>query len=283
MNDTATIADPEAYVAAIEARARRVETPCGDGTMVWRIWGERPGARPVVFAHGSHGDWTHWIANIEALAERYTMIVCDLPSHGDSALAVSEDHDGLSAPIAEGLRLILGDSLPVDLVGFSMGGVIFGQMMARNPDIASRLIVIGAGGLGTPHGPVNIGRVGGLRGEERKAALKANLMGLMLHSAEAADDLAIHLLDARSRKARIKVLAGLVKPDRLLQVLPQIHVPVDAIFGANDRPHPDPAVQERALRAVLPDCDFRVIPEAGHWAMYERTEAFNATLIDMLG
>ena len=36
------------------------------------------------------------------------------------------------------------------------------------------------------------------------------------------------------------------------------------------------------IRRTHPNCDFRVIAGAGHWAMYERPEAFNAALLDML-
>ena len=46
--------------------------------------------------------------------------------------------------------------------------------------------------------------------------------------------------------------------------------------------HPDPAVQEAVLRRFQPHMDFRVVAEAGHWAMYERPGAFNAALLAML-
>ena len=36
------------------------------------------------------------------------------------------------------------------------------------------------------------------------------------------------------------------------------------------------------LRRYQPDMDFRTIADAGHWAMYERPEAFNAALLDIL-
>lgn len=36
------------------------------------------------------------------------------------------------------------------------------------------------------------------------------------------------------------------------------------------------------IRRYQPECDFRVVEDAGHWAMYERPDAFNATLIAML-
>lgn len=273
-------ADPAERVAAVAARARRVETPCGDGSLVWRIWGE---GEPLVLGHGAQGAWSHWIANIDALAAKRTVIAVDMPGHGDSAMPATLDHEGISAVLAEGLRRIVPDRLPVDLVGFSFGGISFAYLAALHPGLARRLVLVGTGGLGTPLGAVSLGRVGGLAGEERKAALKANLLGLMLHAPPSADDLAVHLLETNAAAARLPNAAELVLPDRLAKILPRIAVPVDAIWGEFDRPHPDPALQEAVIRRTHPRCDFRVIADAGHWVMYEQPEAFDAMLLDMLG
>lgn len=271
--------DPAAYLAAIEARAQRVETPCGDGTMTWRIWGE---GEPLVLAHGAQGSWTHWVRNIERLSLHRRLIVADLPGHGASAMPASEDHEGISAALACGLEVILGAKrLPVDLCGFSFGGVALAHLAALHPHIARRLVIVGCGGLDTPMGHPRLGRISGLVGEERRAALKGNLLGLMLHHPDSADDLAIHMLLPTAKAARLHV-SPLVVPDRLLRVLPRVKVPVDAIWGECDLPHPDPAVQEAALRSVQPEALFRVIEDAGHWAMYERPEAFEAALLEIL-
>jgi pimeloyl-ACP methyl ester carboxylesterase len=273
-------AEPAAYVSAIEARARRVETPCGDGTMVWRIWGE---GEPVVLGHGAQGAWSHWIANIDALAERRMVIAADLPGHGDSALPATLDHAGIAAALDAGLRQVLPGGEPVEMAGFSFSGTAFSHLAARYPERVKRLILIGCGGLDLPHGHVDIKPARGLKGAERRAVLKSNLLGLMLHAPEAVDDLAIHLLEKNARAARLANAAELVIPDRLVAVLPQVKVPVDAIWGGHDRPHPDPAVQEAVIRRSHPETDFRVIADAGHWVMYEQPEAFNAALLDMLG
>ena len=84
-----TRAEAEDFLARIEQRAQRFETPCGDGTMVWHVWGR---GRPVVFLHGSHGNWAHWVHNIDELAGDYAMYVADLPGMGDSAMPAGEDH-----------------------------------------------------------------------------------------------------------------------------------------------------------------------------------------------
>lgn len=273
------MSEEEAEVAAIEARARRVDTPCGEGTMAWRIWGK---GVPVVLSHGSQGSWSHWIRNIDALvAAGRQVIAADMPGFGDSALPREESHDAIAEALATGLETILGPGVAVDLVGFSFGGCAFANFAARRPDLARRVIIIGSGGLDTPHGHIDLGPVRGLTGEARTEALIRNLNGLMLAHRASADALARHLLIANARKSRLNPVP-LVVPDRIVQVLPDLRVPLDAIWGALDRPHPDPDVQAEVIRRYQPECDFRVVADAGHWAMYERPDAFNATLIAML-
>jgi pimeloyl-ACP methyl ester carboxylesterase len=278
MSDVALEPNPAELVAEVEARARRVETPCGDGTMVWRIWGE---GEPLVVSHGAQGAWSHWIRNVDALSRERMVIAAYMPGHGVSAMPESDDHDGISAAIAAGLEQILGGR-PADLAGFSFGGCAFANFTTRYPHLVRRLVIIGTGGLDTPHGHVNLGRVAGLKGDERKAMLKSNLLGLMLHHPESADELAQHLLVVNARNARLTNAPQLVLPDKLVRALPAIHVPVHAIWGEFDRPHPDPDVQEAVIRRTHPDCDFRVIADAGHWVMYERPEAFNEALLGIL-
>ena len=280
MSEKAALLDSgiPAEVLELERLARRVETPCGDGSMVWRIWGEGPA---VVLGHGAQGDWTHWIRNIAPLAQDRMVIAPDLPGHGDSALPATVDHPGISAALATGLKQVLGDRLPADLVGFSFGGVCFSQLAGLHPEVARRVILIGCGGLGTPTGQVDIGSIRGLEGEARLERLKANLRGLMLHNEESIDAFAVWQLVTNGRKAQIQP-QSLVLPDKILQIMPKIQVPVDAIWGGCDRPHPDPQVQKETLLPFRPDIDFRVIEGAGHWAMYDRPEQFNRTLKAML-
>lgn len=249
--------------------------------MVWRIWGD-DGFPPLVLAHGAQGSWNHWVRNIERLSRHRRLIVADLPGHGDSAMPEREDHESISKALARGLEAVVGEGgLPVDLCGFSFGGVALAHLAAFHPHIARRLVIIGCGGLDTPVNHPRLSRISGLVGEERRATLKGNLLGLMLHHPDSADDLAIHMLLPTAKAARLHV-PPLVLPDRLLRVLPMVRCPVDAIWGGLDWPHPDPAAQEAALRSVKPDADFRVIGGAGHWAMYERPEAFEAELLGIL-
>jgi pimeloyl-ACP methyl ester carboxylesterase len=273
MADVAT-REPAAFLAELAAGGQRVETPCGEGTMVWHIWGE---GEPLVLAHGAQGSWQHWVRNIETLSMTRRIIAADLPGHGESALPATPDHAGIAEALVTGLSDILGTGAAVDLCGFSFGGVVFAHLAAYYPALARRLVLVGCGGLGTPNGHVDIRGVSGLRGEERTATLKANLLGLMLHHPHSADELAVHMLLPNAKRARL-FSADMVLPDKLLRILPQVRCRVGAVWGEFDRPHPDPAVQEAALRTVCPEADFEVVPDAGHWAMYEQPATFEAAL-----
>jgi pimeloyl-ACP methyl ester carboxylesterase len=268
-----------AELAALEASAQRIETPCGDGVLVWRVWGDDT-APPLLLGHGAQGAWSHWVRNIAVLAQARRVIALDLPGQGDSALPPTPTHRAIADVMASGLRLILGGE-PTDIAAFSMSGTLFAWTAVFHPGLVRRLVLIGCGGLDTPHGHIDIGSARGLEGEARTARLRANLLGLMLHHPESVDPLALHLLTANARKARL-VDPGLVVPDRLKRALPFIAAPVDALWGEFDRPHPDPGRQCAVLRAVQPACDFRVIAGAGHWAMYERADAVNAALLALL-
>ena len=271
--------DPAAVLVALESQAMRVETPCGDGVMVWRIWGE---GEPVVLAHGSSGSWAHWLRNIPYLAQTRKVIVPDLPGHGDSATSAAETHESISLALATGLERILGAGKPADLVGFSYGAVVLVQLAALHPQVARRLVIVGPGGLETPLGPIDLRSPRGLEGEARAAILRSNLLGFMLHNPDSVTDLALHIQSMGVRAARFRGTEQMVMPDKLVAVLPRVHAPLDAIWGEFDRPHPHPAEQEASLRRFQPNMDFRVIADAGHWAMYERPEAFNTALGEIL-
>src|SRR5690554_426967 len=94
-----TLAD----VATIDAAARRIELPCGNGIMAWRRWGE---GAPVVLRHGGSGSWNHWVRNITALVAAGRQVwIPDLPGSGESASpATGGDADALPEPMESALQ-----------------------------------------------------------------------------------------------------------------------------------------------------------------------------------
>src|SRR5436305_14663319 len=114
-----------ALVEGIAAEAERIETPCGDGTMVWRRWGEGP---PLVLLHGGYGSWMHWVRNVLPLARRFTVVAPDLPGLGESATPPEPwTALGLAAIIVAGLDRVLPNGEAPRLAGLSVGGGIGGS------------------------------------------------------------------------------------------------------------------------------------------------------------
>ncbi|HLI20700.1 MAG TPA: alpha/beta fold hydrolase, partial [Stellaceae bacterium] len=115
---------PAAIVAAVAARAERIETPCGAGSMVWRRWGAGP---VLVLLHGGYGSWTHWLRNVESLGERYTVWAPDLPGLGESADPPKPyGAESLAAIVAAGIDRVAPQGT-VAIAGFSFGSVIGGH------------------------------------------------------------------------------------------------------------------------------------------------------------
>jgi pimeloyl-ACP methyl ester carboxylesterase len=273
-------------IERLRSRVTRRETPCGQGTTVWHLWGEaRPGEPPVVLFHGGSGSWTHWVRNIEPLvAAGRQVIAADLPGFGDSALPPSGgDADALVAPLADGLQRLLGGS-PCDLVGFSFGGLTAGLLLAEHPALARRLVLVGAPAMGvTPERQFELKAWRHLPEAEQEAVHRYNLSALMLRDPALIDGLALELHVANLRRDRLP-RRRLAHTDILARSLPRVRCPVFAIYGAHDALYKAWIHQlEVAFQAAAPD--FRglvLIPEAGHWVLFERPEAFDAALLAAL-
>jgi pimeloyl-ACP methyl ester carboxylesterase len=270
--------DPAAVVAELDSRARRFETPCEDGSMVWRAWGSGP---PLLLLHGSHGSWLHWIRNIDALAAKRTVWAADLPGYGESAMPPRIDHATIIGILADGMRRLIPDELPADIVGFSYGGLLGAYLAALEPAMVRRLVLVDTGGIDTPMGHLSLQRFRKLAGAERQAALRNNLLSLMIHDPGHVDALALHVQEIDSLRAGMNP-TELVLPDKLIAPLAKITAPLGVIWAEFDQPHPVPAVQEAVLRQHCPKLEFRVIANAGHWVMYEQPAAFNRAVMELI-
>ncbi|RYX96236.1 MAG: alpha/beta fold hydrolase [Comamonadaceae bacterium] len=264
--------------------ARVATTPCGDGSIVWHIWGEAgcdPALAPLVLLHGGSGSWTHWLLNIAPLvASKRRVFVPDLPGFGDSAVPpVGGDADALVEPLAAGIRQLLG-GVPCDLVGFSFGGLTGGLMAAAYPELIARLVLAGAPGL-----EVAAIEAVKLRSwahlpdpADREAAHRHNLAALMFFDPESITPLALELHIANVVRDRLKG-RRLARTGILLKALPAMRFPVFAIYGREDVLYQGKLPElETALGQAA---DFRglvLIDAAGHWVQFEQAAAFDAAL-----
>lgn len=106
------------------------------------------GAGPVLLLiHGMGGSSENWQAVIEPLAREHTVIVPDLPGHGQSAPGGGDYSVGGLAAGLRDLLLVLGHERAT-LVGHSLGGGVAMQFTYQFPEIVERLVLVSSGGLG---------------------------------------------------------------------------------------------------------------------------------------
>ena len=268
-----------AEIRALDAAARTRRTSHAKGALSWREWGE---GEPLLLLHGSHGGWMHWLRNIPALARTRRVIVPDMPGFGESDPPADLESAAAHARIlGDGLRAILNDTGPVDAIGFSLGAMIGCHLSFEAPDLVRRIIVVDAGGLGTPMRTADNRGLKGLTGEALRAVNRHNLVVMMLHDPDRIDETAIDIAIFGGRRVRTRVQYHVV-PDKLLGVVAQVRAPIDAIWGEWDYIHPDPQANVEAIRHYQPQAQLRVVPGAGHWSMYEQPDAFNAAALELL-
>ena len=265
------------------ARGRRVVTPSGQGDLVWHTWGERrAGEPPVVLFHGGSGSWTHWVHNILPLVDAGRQVLAaDLPGFGDSAPPLGgTDADAMVAPLAAGLRELLGGE-PVDLVGFSFGGLTAGLLLAEHPQLARRLVLVGAPAMGVvPGRQFELRAWRHLKSPAEQAEVhRHNLSVLMLHDADRIDGLALELHITNVLRDRLP-RRRLAHTDILARSLPRVRCPVHAIYGAHDAIYGTHIHRlGDAFAQAAPDSrGITLIADAGHWVQFEAAAAFDAAL-----
>ena len=268
-----------ALVEGIAAEAERIETPCGDGSMVWRRWGSGP---PLVLLHGGYGSWMHWVRNVLPLSRQFTVIAPDLPGLGESATPPEPwTAEGLAAIIVSGLARLLPKGAAPHLAGFSFGGVIGGSVAVQLGDRLRGFTVVGSNGLGLTRSPTDLRRVPPDASEEEEFAThRYNLNQLMIHDPAKIDELALYLQKTNHARARMRS-RRFSRSGALVAALPRIRAHLDGIWGERDAtayPHLDE--RARTLRVAQPEARFAVVPGAGHWAQFEAADRFNQLIAE---
>lgn len=273
----------EELVTRLDAAARHERTPCGDGTLAWRIWGS---GTPIVLMHGSFGSWTHWLKNIPALSSELQVIAVDLPGMGDSAEPLEPfSVESLAQIVSDGLDRVLPGDQPFHLAGFSFGGIVGGHVALRQQRRIRSYTAVGSNGLGLRMAPRSgMARPSRSMTPEQVAEVHRNNLGVIMFGDPAnIDDLAVYLQIRNTGKARIRS-GEIPKTDTLRRAIAQMRNPVQGIWGERDATA-GPYLQERIelFAEIAPGSRFHVIPGIGHWACYEAPDTVNRILLETAG
>jgi pimeloyl-ACP methyl ester carboxylesterase len=208
---------------------------------------DSPGA-PVILIHGfsgtAHGNWfLNGIA--DALAVRHHVVAIDCRGHGKS----EKPHDSAKyGPRMSEDVIELMDHLKIDKAhvhGYSMGGMITAQLLAKHPE---RFLTAAFGGSGVPEVD-----------ETRKAEVPQDKPGPDPQEAEASKKLAAN--PDRDNDALKAIRAYQWKPGERTQIdLTKIKIPVLAINGEFDQPN----VKTHRMQRELTNFKSVVLPGKSH-------------------
>ena len=257
-----------------------------DGALQWQEWsclGVEQGP-PLVLLHGGFGSWNHWFLNIPALRQSRRVLSLDLPGLGESG-----DIDRAALPkefatiVRPGLQSLLGDSAQCDLAAFSFGAMVAAEMALHLGQRCRRFTAIGAAGCGDLHVQVALQTPPGAEvvWDKAQEIHRANLQALMFHNPAAIDEVAIYLHSINLARHRFNSRALSLRND-FLQALPLIPAQLVGVWGAFDATAGGAAaIAQRRQHFVGAQAaaEFHVLPDVGHWAMYEAPRAINKILL----
>jgi pimeloyl-ACP methyl ester carboxylesterase len=274
-------AGARAFIERIDALSTHHD-PVHQGVRVhWRSFGKDTARPPLVLLHGGHGSWLHWIRNVEALSAERTLWLPDMPGFLDSdkppPIKGPLPIDPLLKALGGTLDMLIGAGTPIDLGGFSFGGLVASTFAAQRGAV-HRLALMGSGGHATLR-RLALEMVNWRRSVDReaeRAALKHNLDALMLHD-KAFDALAFEIHDVschgtRFRSKDVSMSGG------LQAALDALACPQLLMWGEYDvTADPRPLVAQ--LQAGHPNREGVVVDGAGHWVQYERADEVNRQLL----
>ena len=277
-------ADAFHLIAQIDALSTHHD-PVHEGVRVrWRRFGPAQSDRPpLVLLHGGHGSWMHWLRNVEALSADRVLWLPDMPGFHDSDVPrANAEGDAPLDPLLEALGgtldALIGAGTPIDLGGFSFGGLTAAKFAAKRGAVR-KLALLGSGGHGTLR-RMAVEMINWRAAPDRVAevaALRHNLAALMLHDPAAIDALAFAIHDischgTRLRSKEISLAGG------LQEAIDTLALPTLLLWGEYDV-----TADLRPLVARLvaegPGREGVVVDGAGHWVQYERAAEVNARLL----
>ncbi|SDR99503.1 alpha/beta fold hydrolase [Pseudomonas oryzae] len=249
----------------------------------------------VIMLHGSGAGATGWAnfhRNVDAFVEAgYRVILLDCPGFGKSdPILTAEPRFVVNARYTKGLM----DALDIDrahLIGNSMGGGSALAFAVEFPERLSRLILMGAGGVGktslfTPLPMEGIKLLFQVYREPTLDNLKKMLNVFVYDSSALTEELI--QLRLSSILANPLHLENFLKSVELSQFnfgdfsadLPGIKAKTLITWGRDDRFVPI----DWSLKLLngIPDSRLHVFSQCGHWAQWEHAEAFNRLVIDFL-
>lgn len=239
----------------------------------------------VLMLHGIGGGHLAFAPQVESLASSgYRAVAWDMPGYGHSAPIEPYTFKGLAQScIALIESLQCGD---VTLLGHSMGGMVAQEVVARRPELVSKLILCGTSpSFGKPDGDWQrefiAQRTAPLDAGKSMAQLAEVLVPQMVGPGSLPEGvrLATHCMSLVPASTYRRALEALVTFDRRAN-LSHILAPTLLVAGEQDRNAP-PAVMKKMADAIL-HSTYIEMRGIGHLQNLEAPEDFDGLLLNFL-
>ncbi len=264
--------------------------PLALGEQHTRVLEQGAGPRTIVLVHGLGARADRWRRNIGPLADAgYRCVALDLPGHGFASKGGEFDFSVLACArfVTDFMNeLDIGRAV---LVGTSLGGYIAAHIACAAPERVEAMALVGAVGI-VPMGIEARETLGARFAGVSRDGIERKLRTVMFDDAT---EVTPEFVDeewrinngpgAHAAFARIaKYIADGIDDDVVAERLAALPArpPIAVIWGRDDLAIPL-AVGHAARDVLQPDV-YAEIPDAGHAPYFERSEAFNALLLDFL-
>ena len=250
---------------------------------------------PVVLLHGLAATKLSYLPLLPALAERYTVIVPDLPGHGESSKPRARYTPQYFSRVIHALfdEMGLQDAA---VVGNSMGGRIALEVATRFPHRVNSLILLDPAAAGLPFplyarllGLLPTG-VGAIPVPWRKRIVVTAIRQMFAnpeHLARAgylaaADEFIRIYRKGRARMALLSAMRGLIadEPEGFWHRARRIAVPTLIVWGRQDRLVP--VGLGHRLANTIRDSRLEVLPDVGHVPQFEDPEETRRLVLGFL-
>jgi pimeloyl-ACP methyl ester carboxylesterase len=246
---------------------------------------------PVICIHGAGpgaSAESNFKLNVEAFAEKFRVVLWDMPQYGKSAKVVlKEPRLKYNARILNGFMSAIGLDR-AHIVGNSMGGQVGLKLGLDFPERLNRIVVIGS----TPMTPIFapfpvegiklIARYYKGNGPSREK-LRDLLQTILYDSSFLTEATFEERYQASIDPETVELfgkLQGEIPRENLGPELPHLKAKFLAIWGMDDRFGAlDVGLQ---MIRIIPDARMHLFTKCGHWAQVEHAAEFNRTVLDFL-
>ena len=243
------------------------------------------GGPTVLMLHGIGGGHLAFAPQVETLATAgYRAVAWDMPGYGHSAPIEPYTFKGLAQSCIQLIESL--KCTQVTLLGHSMGGMVAQEVVARRPDLVSRLVLCGTSpAFGKPDGDWQrefiAQRTAPLDAGRSMAELAETLVPQMVGPGSLPEGvrLATHCMAQVPSATYRRALECIVTFDRRAN-LPNIHVPTLVVAGEHDRNAP-PAVMKKMADAIA-NSSYHEMKGIGHLQNLEAPEDFDGLLLNFL-